>query len=902
MLPSNSQVVVESVSVAAAGSRAEAVSKPNTTNSIEGQISVRVEPAMTQLMKDVKFLLEALTEWSQGKANDARISNIYVQLGNTFTDVKSAFKRWGIDMSELIMMPEDLRSHLELCLSEEPSPSVLQSYLPNIHKAIANMLQGLKAKHILYRRLTAKNPREVIDSGTKYGVGQTEKEQISSLLIEKVKRMERDRSPSARRDMRDRGPALRNHTQDKMKSSGSRFRMIQSSESSTHDKGTKHQLSPVVESGLSPSSTSRTTVTDNATAAGKMALISGSHPLPHTSKDDPIQESLRRELERSGPLKRRASQRYSVHNWLTSVQSKNDERFPQETRTSDYGSNIHQRQSAAYSGYLSVNDLESLATNGENIVSSVYPTPEIRVSPSEERSMRQEAHQPSSLPNTRAPLLELTKENSTSLRASVKETKRIIRGSPSSITVFLKAGFQTKKATLALTGLSLESLRELFTERFGCSYGTEDFPAIYITDPDSRIEYELEDLRDIREKSLLSLNVECESKSSFQIEIIFDRFITIVLGQVKQHLDGQMANLVKEFKEYSSMVTQLQEFPKYPISAESTVSSQRLKSTIPPKDRLRSLPVPRPPQLTKRSTAMACAQFDEVQSLRDELSATRQLYIGFVNQTKETFAVLKKETSSFQQIVSTKALGGRIYIGHMKSGLDQRSQDILADIEELQDVIDGLKLDVLKRKISPKPTLMRGIKENIQSASGELQDLTARIKTAKPLWKRTWQEELQNIVDEQDFLRYQEELICDLREDHAALTGVFSQLEQVVTLQGTRGSAYPGLTSFTSSDNGLRRIMGSIILEIRKIVVDPQRRMFAILELEQKYKWNSFYGKVVETSNKQISSIPGVQRKLVSSPPGEFKHYKPLKMSDSRIFNTGMTPWLLPHPIQYRDS
>ena len=57
-------------------------------------------------------------------------------------------------------------------------------------------------------------------------------------------------------------------------------------------------------------------------------------------------------------------------------------------------------------------------------------------------------------------------------------------------------------------GLSFSSLRVLFVDKFSYNPGLENFPAIYIRDPSSGVQYELEDMDEVKQKCLLSLNIE----------------------------------------------------------------------------------------------------------------------------------------------------------------------------------------------------------------------------------------------------------------------------------------------------------------------------------------------------------------------------------------------------------
>ena len=75
------------------------------------------------------------------------------------------------------------------------------------------------------------------------------------------------------------------------------------------------------------------------------------------------------------------------------------------------------------------------------------------------------------------------------------------------ITVFLQVLRQVKKVTME-PPQSFGALRVLFVDKFAYSPGQGNFPAIYIRDPSSGVQYELEDVSEVKDKCLLSLNIE----------------------------------------------------------------------------------------------------------------------------------------------------------------------------------------------------------------------------------------------------------------------------------------------------------------------------------------------------------------------------------------------------------
>jgi hypothetical protein len=227
-------------------------------------------------------------------------------------------------------------------------------------------------------------------------------------------------------------------------------------------------------------------------------------------------------------------------------------------------------------------------------------------------------------------------------------------------------------------------------------------------------------------------------------------------------------------------------------------------------------------------------QFDEVQNLRRDLGIMRQMYTEFMKSTKDSLGALRTQTQSVKQLASVKVGGARGFIDQGKTKLDSRSQNVLTKMEELQDTVEALRDDVLKRHISPKPQLVKQIQEDIASTATELTSLKEHIDTVRPMWKKTWEEELQNIVEEQGFLGHQEELLTDLIEDHKALVEIFGHAEKVISIRGTtpgrnsRGRGFKPLP-VDEGHTGLSTVM----MEIRGASVDPEKRMKAI-EANQK--------------------------------------------------------------------
>lgn len=98
----------------------------------------------------------------------------------------------------------------------------------------------------------------------------------------------------------------------------------------------------------------------------------------------------------------------------------------------------------------------------------------------------------------------------TSAPAAAQQTRS---GPPE--TIFLQLGRDMKKAKLdPSTWPTFASLRTLFTDKFAYNPGLADFPSIYLRDTSSGVQYELEDVEELTNNCVLSLNIERELQLS----------------------------------------------------------------------------------------------------------------------------------------------------------------------------------------------------------------------------------------------------------------------------------------------------------------------------------------------------------------------------------------------------
>ncbi|KAF7297378.1 Bud site selection protein 6 [Mycena indigotica] len=114
-----------------------------------------VPAAVRNLLTSTKQLPSILSRWARGEASETDVSNVYVRVGTDFNAAVQAFAIHSIDLSDLHSIPSELRTVLEQCLAEDPSPEILAMFAPDLRAVIVKLLRGLQAKQDAWKRAKA---------------------------------------------------------------------------------------------------------------------------------------------------------------------------------------------------------------------------------------------------------------------------------------------------------------------------------------------------------------------------------------------------------------------------------------------------------------------------------------------------------------------------------------------------------------------------------------------------------------------------------------------------------------------------------------------------------------------------------------------------------------------------
>lgn len=409
------------------------------------------------------------------------------------------------------------------------------------------------------------------------------------------------------------------------------------------------------------------------------------------------------------------------------------------------------------------------------------------------------------------------------------------------LTLFLQYKSQIKKFLLpeGSDDLSIARLQLAFIEKFAWNTHNNgnDLPEIYIQDPVSGVRHELEDLRDVKDRSVLVLNVE-------------------VLDEVKRHIDDGLGGLRKMVEGVRNAVDGQQSALQRVSERQQETTREMLRLSITPKANSapgRSLEKPKvngvQPSTSPKAQKPPANQITGIQDLRQDLAVVRQTFSSLVSDMNSSMATVQSSASSIKTIATEGVLPGldastgRAYVNSGKKSLGEESENIVNRVDDLQDIVEDLRKDVVMRGVRPLPRQLETVSKSISTAAADLKKMQEFLRREKPIWTKIWEKELELVCTDRDLLTMQEELATDLEDDLDKATQTFALVEQATkqqNLQSGQGNA----ASLRSSSKGLAAISldqvmdpmkakDGVLGEVRALRPNHETRLEAIERLEK---------------------------------------------------------------------
>jgi hypothetical protein len=845
----------------------------------------QIEKSVTHLLVATKQLLETLTQWSRGQATDTQVSDVYVRLGYEFNMACRAFTAINVDTSDLGNVPESLRHILEATLSQEASSESLDKYLPRIRDIIINLLHGLKRKQ---QKLRQKQQRDKDGGGgspesgsatlanrtmSTSTVGSTSTG-LTSLLDEGIENSYNPRDSSGQGQSGSNTSPIRRSVQLR-DPSGSSLNSDQSSMSSN-----TMQNIPV----LPPYPGDEASTIPSGPPIPGVDIDSFPPPPPPPKS----QQSALAALQRGGDLERRASRRYSAYQiskhlgagtngvpMLPTQTGPIPNRGRAEVRESlravqlreaqKHNRNVSQRSAFDSSPARAPSKLSEetpTADEGEQTPRPGTPpatSPDEKFKPSATLSgPMDDAYPmgPGSPERTRAPKPVEVPADSTPAQEPPKTPpeKKQQNGygeqSPpldKELTLFLQYKSKVKKFVLpeGYSGLTIGKLQLAFIEKFSwnTSLNGADLPEIYIQDPVSGVRHELEDLSDIKDRTVLALNIE-------------------PLDEVKKHIDDGIGALKKAVEEVKQNMNDQG-------AALQTVSDRQLE-TAKEMARLASAP----PVVVESSGAktpgsanakLNPSQLRELQSLRRDLAVLRQTYSNFQTEIQSSMSTLRNKAANVK-VAAAKATvtgvdgggSGPAYVSIGRKKLNSDSDRLVTKVDDLQDLVEDLRKDVVHRGVRPLPRQLEDVSKDISLLATELGKVREYMKREKPVWTKIWEKELEDVCQGRDELKVMEDLMIDLQDDLEKASETFALVEQATKEQMKENAPVSrqfskGLVNLGNSTDPSAAKEG-VLGEVRALQPNHEDRLEAI-ERAQKVRQKELESRMVNPLTKELATF-----------------------------------------------
>lgn len=809
------------------------------------------------------------------------MSDVYVRLGYEFNLACRAFNAIGVETSDLGPVPDVLRTILEDTLSQDASAQSLDRYLPQIRDIIINLLHGLKKKQA---RLRSRQQREDGRAGmpgrqASAGSLSSDKSNIGQLYDEAAASTMPNIQPGAQSPKR---PTRR-----------------YGSNGSVEDAPPGQQTSPNRGTSYADRDASRRetqhlltqTNPDNNTTPRAAQSSSGAPPDFPAPPPPPKQDDALGALQRSGELERRASRRFSAYqiqkhlgtstNGVPVLPTQNS---PIPNRGRDVreslnavrlrGSYVHSRQrSTKGSQDISKSVHAQAAANVPDAVQEEQTKPPAEVAPEPENEETPKAAekqppappaqpeepvevktpsfpQPPKGPSLEdafdpekidapipvAPTTPKAGQLSPTGIATPPPVPAFVGEQPSpgkELTLFLQYKTKIKKYVLpeGITDLTIGRLQLAFIEKFAWNTHSNgaDLPEIYIQDPVSGIRHELEDLADVKDRSVLVLNVDN-------------------LDEVKKHFDDSLSGV-------RSMVEGVKDALAGQGKVIQRVSDRQLEAAKE-MARLAAAPpaavaaVPSPLSGQKAPISGSNSQLAELQSLRRDLAVLRQTYSNFTSDITGSMTAVRAKASQVKTAAETVAVptyegdAGRARVNTGKKELGDESERLVSRVDDLQDLVEDLRKDVVQRGVRPLPRQLEGVNRDISTAMKEIKKMQDFLAREKPIWTKIWEKELQLVCEERDQLTMQEDLAADLQDDLEKAAQTFALVEQATKEQAMEKAKDPAGVTLRATSRTLgidptvdpMKAKDGVLGEVRALQPNHESRVEAIERAEKARK------------------------------------------------------------------
>ena len=290
---------------------------------------------------------------------------------------------------------------------------------------------------------------------------------------------------------------------------------------------------------------------------------------------------------------------------------------------------------------------------------------------------------------------------------------------------------------------------------------------------------------------------------------------------LKKTFNEGIAGLMKEIgtlqETIMSQQTLLTHLTEQHASLKADLTSHRHETIQKIQDISLKSPTFPPPHIIHTPTTLVPA----LKTLKHDLSTLKSEQASFESVFSASLASLRALPLSQVQIVTGDDLASQ------KSDLESKTQALVTLSDDLSDQVDDLRIDITQKRVRPHPRTIAAVRKQNATVQSQIAAVETQLKTLKPIWKRKWEEELQQVIDGQEFLRHQETLVTDLKKDLVDTETVITQIVQAAEL--FESSAPREWLSGAVGSGGRDAVLG----EVKTLQPDSAGRLEAIKRAER---------------------------------------------------------------------
>lgn len=432
------------------------------------------------------------------------------------------------------------------------------------------------------------------------------------------------------------------------------------------------------------------------------------------------------------------------------------------------------------------------------------------------------------------------------------------RAAPDSnmINIFLRIGTKIRKAPISKPP-SIAAIRLQFVEVGEYFHSSEGvFPDINIVDPQTNLEYELTEatVSDVVDGSLLVLQVKTPEETTIQSELKDLKDVVKELAQKVGTSSGPSGTANSGFNAAASRNTK--------FSSPVMTGDGRFKIEKPGGDRASPPPpggIPRRDSASARGSASSSPSlggaaagqpfgqasstgqagggpFVSAKEVDKAVADIKKLTSSTITQLRREIAHLRTEAKELANS-STHTIKSRSTIPEAMAQVDENTKTLIAQYEVLSDLIDAQRVSVGEYGQKLPQHELEKVRNELNQWISNVEQLENYVLGETPLWKKTWSDELNNVINEQKMSRNLEETIRDLHNDMDESRRIFDLVCEANKVPRKTVSNRRALMMAPPIAPGEEKNVADAVLhEIRGLDLNSEKRTEAMQKAERMHR------------------------------------------------------------------